>query len=152
MHAPRCPANVAWKYSRTAARHQQAVTRRDSVRITNSRIGGAVVEVAIAVVVEAGGDVEGAATVQVILRGEVDFARQVQRGIAEHLVDGVIGAVRDLSRVGVAALRREGDVVVGGAAQAQVHIAKKDGKRFQRVLLHGEELDVTLELAAVLRL
>ena len=73
---------------------------------------GAIVEVAVAVVVEAGGDVEGGVAVAVVIAGEDDLAREVEGQVGEVLPEGVAGFEGVLAFVGGGGLRVEEGVVV----------------------------------------
>ena len=109
---------------------------------------GAIVEVAVAVVVEAGGDVIGGVALRIEVGADLDFEGQVEGGVAEGLPKGVAGLAGVLAAVGQIALRREEGVVVGVAVDVDAHGSKEELQPLEFLLAEADELDVA-DAAAV---
>jgi hypothetical protein len=99
MERPGHDAFVAGQYAGAASGYQQAKGRRDGAGSSGRGVLGTIVEVAIAVVVEAGGDVVVRIASAVEVGTELDFFREGEGGVAEEVPGVLAGAVGEFSDV-----------------------------------------------------
>jgi len=146
MEAPGKARGVAGENAGSSGGDEIAERRGDGARLPGQRELGAIVEVAVAVVVKAGGDVEGGVAVTVVVGAEDDLAGDVDVQVAEVLPEGVAGLDRVLAGVGRGALRRKEGIVVSVRKNVDANGADEELDGLKLLVADAGELDVPRDI------
>jgi hypothetical protein len=143
MIVPGEAGDVAGEGAGAAGRDEVAERGGDGSGLAWGGKAGAIVEVAVAVVVHAGGDVERGVSIAVVVGAEDDLAGEGEVEVGKVLPEGVSGFKRVLAGVGGGGLRVEEGVVVGVGEDVDADGSDEEGGELELLVADAGELDVS---------